>query len=155
MPVLFEHTSVLPAQVDAVFRFHENPANMRHIAPASLRIARIDCESTARVGGTFRVEARQFGLPIRWLGRWEVVETDRRLVDSALESPFSHWRHEHLFTPEADGCRLTDRLEFELAGGLPGRLASRMLPALVFGPMFRARHAATREFFARGGATRE
>ncbi len=155
MPVRFEYSSLLAASVEEAYRFHENPENMRLITPASLRILRIACHPAARVGETFRVEASRFGVPIRWTGRWDVVEPGRRLVDSAPESPFAYWRHEHLFSPEDGRCRLTDRLEFQLRGGAVGHLVSRFLPLLVFRPMFRERHAATRDWFKRARATPE
>jgi ligand-binding SRPBCC domain-containing protein len=147
--VLFERSVLVPASVEELFRFHENPENIVKIAPASLRVESVDCERTARVGGIFRIRASQFGLPIRWTGMWERVDSPRALVDTAIHSPFAFWRHSHLFEPEGDGCRMTDRVEFLLKGGWAGGVVSRFVMPFVFAGIFRARHAATVRWFSK------
>ena len=121
---------------------------MRLIAPSTLTVQEIDCERQARPGGTFRIRARQFGLPIRWTGQWEKAEAPGLLVDTALSSPFAIWRHSHIFSQHPQGALLTDRVEYLLKGGLPGRLVSRWILPLVFAGMFRSRHEATRRHFS-------
>lgn len=148
-PVIFERSVEIPASAGELFHFHENPRNISKIAPASLKIEAVDCEETARPGGIFRLRARQFGLPIRWTGKWEAVEQPRLLLDVALDSPFTVWRHSHIFENTPGGCRMTDRVEFLLKGGWAGGLVSRWAVPLFFLGMFRARHAATRRFFSK------
>jgi len=147
--VVFERSVSVPASAEELFRFHENPENIVKIAPASLRVESVECERTAREGGIFRIRASQFGLPIRWTGLWERVDFPRALVDTAIRSPFAVWRHSHLFDQQANGCRMTDRVEFLLKGGWAGRVVSRLVMPLVFAAMFRARHAATVRWFSR------
>lgn len=146
--VVYERSVEIPASAREVFLFHENPRNIAKIAPSSLRVEAVECVETARPGGVFRIRARQFGLPIRWIGRWEAVEAPRLLRDTAVESPFAVWRHSHIFEDAPGGCRMTDRLEFLLKGGWAGALLSRWVLPLLFAGMFRARHTATRRFFS-------
>lgn len=147
--VVFERSVSVPASAEELFRFHENPENIVKIAPASLRVESVECERKAREGGIFRIRASQFGLPIRWTGMWEQVDFPRALVDTAVHSPFAFWRHSHLFDLQANGCRMTDRVEFLLKGGWAGRVVSRLVMPLVFAAMFRARHAATVRWFSK------
>ena len=121
---------------------------MRLIAPSTLTVQEIDCERQARPGGTFRIRARQFGLPIRWTGQWEKAEAPGLLVDTALSSPFATWRHSHIFSQHPQGALLTDRVEYLLKGGFAGRIVSRWILPLVFAGMFRSRHEATRQHFS-------
>ena len=148
-PVRFERSVEVSASAEDLFRFHENPENISKIAPASLRVREVVCDRTARTGGVFKIRASQFGLPIRWTGMWERVEEPGALVDTALESPFAVWHHSHLFETVEGGCRMTDRVEFLLKGGIAGWLASRIVMPFVFAGMFRARHAATRRWFSK------
>jgi ligand-binding SRPBCC domain-containing protein len=108
----------------------------------------VDCQKSAVPNELFRIEATQFGLPIRWLGRWEKVERPVLLVDSGVELPFKIWRHSHIFEEHPSGCLMTDRVEFLLKGGWPGWLISTFVMPYIFGAMFRARHEATRRWFA-------
>ena len=147
-PFVFESSTPVTTTPEALYEFHENPENMRLIAPSTLTVQDIDCERQARPGGTFRIRARQFGLPIRWTGQWEKAEAPGLLVDTALSSPFAIWRHSHIFSQHPQGALLTDRVEYLLKGGLPGRLVSRWILPLVFAGMFRSRHEATRRYFS-------
>lgn len=148
-PVYFERSVVVSATAEELFLFHENPRNISKIAPASLKVREVECETTARTGGVFKIQASQFGLPIRWTGVWEKVEVPHALVDTALDSPFAVWRHSHLFEPVEGGCRMTDRVEFLLKGGIFGLVISRIVMPIVFSGMFRARHEATRRWFSK------
>lgn len=112
----------------------------------------------ARVGGRFRIVARQFlVVPVDWTGEWlEVVppadeHAPGRVVDGAVRAPFARFDHEHIFEPENGGTRLVDRVTYSLLGprgGVVGALANAVVRGLVLGPMFRQRHALTRRYFA-------
>jgi ligand-binding SRPBCC domain-containing protein len=148
-PMAYERSVDVPATPEELFRFHENPRNISKIAPASMRVESVECEESARTGGLFKIRASQFGLPIRWTGKWEAVESPSLLLDIALDSPFAIWRHSHIFEDAPAGCRMTDRVEFLLKGGCLGSLVSRLAMPVFFAGMFRARHAATRRFFSK------
>ena len=147
-PFVFESSTPVATTPETLYEFHENPENMRLIAPSTLTVQEIDCEKQARPGGTFRIRARQFGLPIRWTGQWEKAEAPVLLVDTALSSPFAIWRHSHIFSKHPQGALLTDRVEYLLKGGFAGRIVSRWILPLVFAGMFRSRHEATRRHFS-------
>lgn len=147
-PFVFESSTPVTTTPEALYEFHENPENMRLIAPSTLTVQDIDCEKQARLGGTFRIRARQFGLPIRWTGQWEKAEAPGLLVDTALSSPFAIWRHSHIFSQHPQGALLTDRVEYLLKGGFAGWIVSRWILPLVFAGMFRSRHEATRRYFS-------
>jgi ligand-binding SRPBCC domain-containing protein len=157
---VFERSTWLDAPIEAVFAFHENPRNLEQISPPSLRVERIDADAKARVGGRFHIVARQFGLPIDWLGEWLAVEPPTRLVDGARRAPFAVFDHEHVFATEGAGTRMTDRVTFALLGprwGILGHAANWFAARWVLAPMFRRRHETTRRWFASGGgnATRQ
>lgn len=144
---IFQHSTFVPATADELFRFHENPANLRATSPPGLRILEISAAPQARVGEEFRVAVQQGPLTLRWTGRWDFVQSPQHLVDVGVQCPFRHWRHEHLFTPAADGALLTDRVEFRLPWYLGGPLGDLIIRHLVMPRMFAARHRATHGHF--------
>ena len=146
---LYERSVRLDAPPAEVYAFHEDPRNITAISPSSLRVEWVDCSVPARAGEEFRLRVRQFGLPLEWVGWWEEVIPCSRLVDGAWKSPFRLWRHQHLFEASGSGTLMTDRVEYALPFGLLGRLLDATALRVVFAVMFRARHRATRAFFAR------
>lgn len=149
MSIFFQSSVELPASPQDVFAFHENPKNITLIAPSSLQVIRVEAGTRAIVGEKFSLLLKQFGFRMEWIGCWERVESGRLLVDIAEKSPFAAWRHSHIFEPCAMGCRMTDRIECRFGGGIFGKAISPFMSPLVFGPMFRARHAATRAYFTK------
>jgi ligand-binding SRPBCC domain-containing protein len=145
----FSRSVVLGAPPDVVCRWHENPQNLREISPPWLRIHEVRAAPVAEVGGEFFLHVSQLGFPLRWHGRWIEVRRPQLLVDDALASPFSEWRHEHHFVAEGAGTRMTDVVRCRLGapwGRLPG---ARLGLWVLFSLMFWGRHRATREFFRR------
>lgn len=145
----FTLSSPVPATPEELFRFHENPHNLRRISPPGLRILEIQAAAAAKPGGEFTVRVRQGPLTLRWKGRWETVAAPGLLVDAGLECPFALWRHHHIFAPHPDGALLTDRVEFRLPWNLGGPLADFVCRLVILPRMFAARHAATRAWFVR------
>lgn len=149
MPI-FTRSTVVLCTPEQLFRFHENPHNLRRISPPGMSILEIHAEEKAIPGGEFTIAVRQGPLTLRWTGRWEAVEEPQLLVDTGVKCPFALWRHRHIFEPHQDGALLTDRVEFRLPWHLGGPVGDLICRWVVFPAMFAARHAATRKWFARG-----
>ncbi len=68
------------------------------------------------------------------------LEPGRRFLERSRTLTFAVWQHERVVEPDGDGCRVSDRLGFELKPVLkrvPG--AARMARSIV-GALFRHRH---------------
>ena len=150
MPV-FTRSTLVPASPEELFRFHENPHNLRRISPPGLRILEIRAGQTARPEEEFTIAVRQGPLTLRWTGRWETVQSPHLLIDTGVHCPFALWRHHHIFESHAEGSLLTDRVEFRLPWRLGGPAGDLFCRLVVFPRMFAARHAATRRFFEPSG----
>lgn len=146
MPV-FTRSTLVRAGPRELFRFHENPHNLRRIAPPNLHILEIDARETAQPGERFTIALRQGPLTLRWTGCWETVDSPTLLIDTGIRCPFAVWRHHHIFEPRPDGAVLTDRVEFRLPWFRGGPFGDLVCRHLVFPRMFAARHAATRRHF--------
>ena len=143
----FTRSTPVSARPEELFRFHENPHNLRCISPPGLRVLEIRAGKTARPGEEFSIAVQRGPLTLRWIGRWETVEEPHLLIDTGVRCPFALWRHQHIFEPRPDGSLLTDRLEFRLPWHLGGPAGDLFCRLVVFPRMFAARHAATRAWF--------
>lgn len=68
------------------------------------------------------------------------LEPPRRFLERSRTLTFAIWEHERVIEPDEDGCRVTDRLGFELrplAARMPGMAA---LAVRVVGALFTHRH---------------
>lgn len=146
---VFTRSTPVAATPAALFRFHENPRNLRAIAPRGLCILDIEAGEIARLGATFRLAVRQGPLTLHWTGRWETVAPPGLLVDVGVRCPFDFWRHHHIFEPHDEGSLLTDRVEFRLPWHLGGPVGDWIALRFVFPRIFAARHDATRAYFSR------
>jgi len=50
---------------------------------------------------------------------------DRGFTDYQMTGPFRSWQHVHEFLPEESGCRINDRVVYELPGGPLGNLFAK------------------------------
>jgi len=146
MPV-YTRSTLVPASAEDLYRFHENPHNLRRISPPGLTILEIRADEIARPGAEFTLVVRQAPFTLHWAGRWEAVQPSVLLIDTGVRCPFVFWRHHHIFEPQGSACRMTDRVEFRLPWRLGGPVGDMVCRHLVFPRMFAARHAATRAWF--------
>ena len=68
-----------------------------------------------------------------------------RLVDEMREGPFVAWRHQHLFFPDEEGCRLRDEIDYTPPLGWLGRIAAPVAIDRRLRRMFDFRHRVTRD----------
>lgn len=101
--------------------------------------------AAAEVGGEFEITVRFFGLlPLRWRGVWREVAAPGLLVDEALQSPFSYWRHRHQFERlDARKTRMTDHVSYGFPGGWLGKIFGETVGRWQFTLMFADRQART------------
>ncbi|MGA7991194.1 MAG: SRPBCC family protein [Thermoanaerobaculia bacterium] len=130
----------------ALWTFHGDPAVLERLTPPEKKLRIVEIPATMGRGGRVVLEARQFGVRLRWISTFEEWEPPARFVDVQVKGPFTSWRHEHLF---ADG-RLVDRVTYEVP---LARLGGRIVDALLVRPdierMFAHRHRVTREALLR------
>jgi ligand-binding SRPBCC domain-containing protein len=150
----FHRKVLLSAPLPVVFDFHENPHNISRICPPLLKIKHIECSVPARVSEEFYLRVSLCGIPMEWRGYWESVDSGKdggdataQLVDGAKKSPFTHWRHQHLFRAVGSYTEMTDRVEYSLGNGVFARFLNATLMRIIFEMMFLGRHIATRRYF--------
>ena len=141
----FVYSSVIPAPVEQVFAFHEQPDALERLTPPFAPVRVLRREGGIQPGAIVELEVPFGPFKRRWLARHTEYEKNRLFTDVQESGPFRRWVHRHLFEPVSPReTRLTDDITFSLPGGplldFPGAWFAR----LQLRRMFRYRHEATR-----------
>ena len=108
----------LPQQVEDVFSFFADAANLESLTPRWLRFkiqTPLPIEMAAGTRIDYRLRYR--GFPLRWRTEFQAWEPPHRFVDSQVKGPYRKWVHEHLFVTQDGGTLATDNVEYALPGG--------------------------------------
>jgi len=120
---VLERVSRLPFSAASVFGWHERPGAFERLMPPWERATVLERSDGIRDGGRVVLKVGT-PIPVRWVARHVDFEQDRQFADEQVEGPFARWRHLHRFDPDgADGCVMTDRIEYELPLGPVGSAA--------------------------------
>jgi ligand-binding SRPBCC domain-containing protein len=143
-----ERAQVIPAPLEVVFRFFEDPHNLRLITPNWLdfRVTRIR-GTPLGVGTTIFYRIRWLGVPIRWVSRIDEFERNHRFVDVQIRGPYRSWRHEHTFEERDGRTVMRDTVRYELPLGILGRTAHWLLVRRQLHQIFDYRASQIRRIF--------
>lgn len=144
MPIIRTRAWV-PAPVDEVFAFFDDPANLPRLMPppVSIRLLRTE-PAPPRPGSVFEFS---YGLgPVRRI--WTVRLVDRvpneRFVDETISGPMRRFHHSHTFTPGRRGTWIEDRIDYHVGPDGPIGAAVDWLAGWVMRATFVWRHARQR-----------
>lgn len=134
----------LPRPVEEVFTFFADPSNLPVLMPAwqSARIEhaaivpapqiRGNPPSTSAAGSGTRLTLSFLPIPhspvrLRWEAEISEFVWNHHFCDRQLSGPFAFWKHCHSVQPGVrdgvDSTLVSDDVEYELPGGLVGRMA--------------------------------
>jgi ligand-binding SRPBCC domain-containing protein len=143
----FVKESLIEAEPERVFAFHELPDALARLTPPWEKARVIQPAPDLHVGSTAIVETRLFGLlPIHWIAKHTAFDPPRMFEDVQVSGPFKLWRHRHIIEPHERGAMLRDEIEYEPPLGLLGRMAAPLLIMPRLRRMFDYRHQVTRRW---------
>lgn len=146
----FRRECVLPAPVEEAFAWHSRPGAFSRLVSPAARFREISHAGGIEDGAENVFDIRVGPIWRRWVASHDGYVENRRFRDTQVSGPLPSWTHTHLFAPIGDGsCRMTDDVEYEMPGGPLGRIASSVAERLMLEPMFRFRHARTRNDLSR------
>jgi len=141
----FEKSSRLKCDIDKLFNFHLDLNNLKTITPKDTKVALLNEMFVPKEGDILRLHTVKNFIPIVWEVKIDKLVYPTLLVDVALKSPFSFWKHSHIFTDLGDGyCELKDRVEYKLPFGIIGNFFNFLVEYELKG-MFLYRHKITKE----------
>lgn len=145
MPVIRSRGWV-PAPIDEVFTFFDDPANLSRLMPPPVAIRLVSIEpAPPRPGSVFTF---RYGLgPFQ--RTWTVRLVDRvpgaRFADETISGPLARFIHSHSFTPSrGGGTWIEDRIDFHVGPDGPLGTVVDAVAGIVMRLTFVWRHAMQR-----------
>ena len=146
MTLYYEKKSEIRTSVEALYRFHQDPANLHRINPPGVWVAELRMPKEWKSGAILGVRVSILGILTQdWEVSLEEVSPPCRLVDVALRGPYSQWRHIHSFQEVGPKVALlTDRVEYLPPWGRWGLLLDRWVFRPQLALLFAWRHRQTK-----------
>ena len=141
----YEKSSLIECDIEKLFAFHLDLNNLKTITPKDTKVKLLDAMFVPKEGDVLRLHTVKNFIPIIWEVKIQTLESPTLLVDVALKSPFSFWKHSHIFTDMGDGfCELKDVVEYKAPFGFLGKLFD-FIVQYELNKMFTYRHKVTIE----------
>jgi ligand-binding SRPBCC domain-containing protein len=140
----FEHRSLIPASVEQVMAFHQNPRVLSKLTlpPTFIQILRDN--RTSLTSGEIEFNLWLGPFPIRWVAAHAPGPISTSFTDRMVRGPLASWEHQHIFEPVGAGVRLVDRITLAHKPGLAGLFTRLMFDGLPLRFLFLYRHWRTR-----------
>lgn len=135
----FEKSSSLRISVEEAFAWHERPGAFDRFMPP-WQEAKLIKRGGIQDGEEIITEVKIGPLWQRWIARMYGYEKNKVFCDEQLKGPFKSWHHQHLFQAEGAGCRMTDKIEYELPFGALGNLFGENFATKSLERLFAYRH---------------
>ena len=121
MNQVLERSTWIPRPVGEVSRFFSDVSNLERITPPELRFRILTpLPVEIRHGALIDYRLSLLGVPFGWRTEITCWEPPHRFVDTQRSGPYRQWIHLHEFTPERDGTRMRDRVDYLLPLGRLG-----------------------------------
>lgn len=125
---LLEREQKIASDLPSVFKFFEDPHNLKEITPPWLNFrVKSASDDSVRQGTRIRYTIRWFGLPMKWESLIARHESNVMFADEMLKGPYKSWYHTHSFREVEGGVSITDRVEYEMPFGWLGTIAHRVI----------------------------
>ncbi|MBA4196991.1 MAG: hypothetical protein C0459_05485 [Chitinophaga sp.] len=119
----------IPADIDAVWEFFSNPANLKDITPSSLGFNIISKHhGTVMYPGQiieYKVSPL-LGIPLYWMTEITHVQPKQFFVDEQRYGPYSMWHHQHHFKLIDGGVEMTDIVHYKIPFWILGDIANTL-----------------------------
>lgn len=143
-----EFTTALPVSAADAFAWHARSGALQRLLPPwqSVRVVRQQpapgTDSIVADGGRVELSIPAGPLHRRWVARHQDCRPGESFTDVMETGPLRQWIHQHRFVANADGCTLTDHIDYDL--GFPASLLAGSVRRDL-ARMFAFRHARTRD----------
>lgn len=114
MRQLFIKQTQLPDSAQAVYDWHMQPGAFERLTPSWEKVSIHPANAEIKNGSQVELHIGSGPIKIKWLAEHCDVEPGKGFTDFQVRGPFKYWRHRHEFEGNAEGCLLTDKIEYEL-----------------------------------------
>ena len=145
---IFETSVTLCSPLESIFDFFIRPENIQQISPPEMGLNFIDPPDILEAGCRLEFKLQGFGQVQHIVHEVSDLECPHGYTETQVQGPLKQWLHEHRFESDtAEQTIVTDRIEFQLPGGLMGLLLTeaRVRESLEDG--FYHRHEQLKQIF--------
>ncbi|MBD2343879.1 SRPBCC family protein [Anabaena subtropica] len=140
----FQHSSVINAPPEVVWKFHERPDILQLLTPPWQPVQVVRREGGLEVGAITEFKLFLGPVPLTWLARHTECEKYRLFTDTQISGPFESWIHRHQFETENGKTKLIDDISYVMPGGETIEFIAGWLVQAQLEAMFRYRHYVTK-----------
>ena len=123
MDYVLERETKLANDLESVFPFFADAANLERITPSELNFRiRSQLPVVMKKGAVIEYTIRLYGIPLTWrtlITKWHPPYS---FEDTQMSGPYRKWVHTHSFKRDGDDTIMTDRVIYALPFGFVGRL---------------------------------
>jgi ligand-binding SRPBCC domain-containing protein len=113
-----QQTQRFSDQLDDVFAFFADPANLVRITPPWLHFSiRSPQPIDMATGALIDYRIRMRGIPMKWRSEITVWDPPHRFVDEQRIGPYRYWIHEHTFKTSGGFTDVSDHVRYAVPGG--------------------------------------
>ena len=126
----FERTQHIKAELDEVWEFISNPANLKQITPEYMRfdITAKNLPEEMYQGMIIKyLVSPLLGIPTTWVTEITHLEEKKYFVDEQRVGPYKMWHHQHLLEPVNQGVEMKDIVSYRPPAGVLGAIANHFL----------------------------
>ncbi|MEM7417760.1 MAG: SRPBCC family protein [Gemmatimonadota bacterium] len=145
---ILERKQIVPAPLDEVFHFFEDPKNLERITPSWLHFnVKSTTHERVQEGTEIQYRLRWQVFPMSWRSRITEYRQDEMFADEMLRGPYTRWYHRHFFEAVPEGVEMIDRVEYTLPFGPLGDLVHTLVIRRQLESIFDYRQLAIRTIF--------
>ncbi len=142
----------IPANINDVWEFFSNPANLKNITPTNLSFKIISKNQSEKVytGQIIEYTLKPLlNIPVYWMTEITYVEEKKFFIDEQRYGPYSLWHHQHHFKQIDKGIEMTDIVHYKIPFWFIGDIANVLFVQNKLNQIFRYRIQKTEEFFGK------
>ncbi len=134
----------LPVTAEEAFDWHERSGALDRLIPPWESVEVLERGLGIREGSVVKLAQRIGPLRLKWIARHHGYRYGKCFHDTQIQGPFARWEHLHAFSSSGEtAATLTDQIEYEIPGGLLGRVFGGNLIRRKLDAMFDYRHHTT------------
>jgi uncharacterized protein len=140
---VYEKRSPIPAPVEDLFSYHENPGAFMRLNPPWEPVELIDYSGSIQEGSTAHIKLKIGPIPVHWKLVHRDFRKNEQFADAQITGPFARWIHTHYMEADPAGSAIRDHIDYKLPMGILGQIFGGAFARAKMERMFRYRHTTT------------
>lgn len=151
----FKRTQTIQANLEDVWEFISNPANLRRITPEYMGFEIISKGLPQKMHAGMIIQYRVsplLGISTNWVTEITQIDEGHYFVDEQRVGPYKLWHHQHFLEETDGGVRMTDIVSYQPPFGWLGRLANWLIIRSRLDQIFEYRREKLNQIFNKQNA---